>query len=285
MNVTSLGEVPDGVEPPTLISRTSNSLELGWKKPLVSSGNITSYILRQISTESDVNDNENIIYFGLMTTYKVLNLKPLKNYTFVLEVCNSIGCTRSSFVSFMTTDIAPISVTAPVIFNITDRTASIRFSKPSNDQILTAHLIGYIIYLIPNNSEIVQTTQINVSTCAECGINIKNLDNLIPGTDYGVLLSACTNGGCTNSTLVKFRTFDALPEVNDVTIRVANKTSTQIELAWNKPKFPNGELTGYALYKNDEEIYNGLQRNFTVIGLSPNTKYKFFLKVIAIEFK
>lgn len=280
-----MGEVPDGVEPPKLSGKTSTTLDLEWQAPLYSSGNITGYILRQLFSEAS--GDEGIIYFGLLTTFKVLGLKPLTNYTFSLEVCNTIGCTRSNQVSYFTEEIAPISVNTPTILNITDRSATIRFSKPSNDQILNAHIIGYIIYAIPRLPSSLTTTirmnlviKINVSTCAECGVNIQKLENLIPGTEYGLILSACTNGGCTNSSEVKLQTLDAMPDVYDVAIKVVGRSSNYLELAWNTPAFPNGKLKAFILFKDEAVIYQGLGLNYTVTNLTAFTNYLFYLQVI-----
>lgn len=283
-----MGEVPDGVEPPTLVSKTSNSLGLKWNPPRYSSGNITGYILRQIFSEAS--GEEGIIYFGLLTTYTVLGLKPLTNYTFTLEICNTIGCTRSSQVSYVTQEIAPISVNTPSILNITDRSATIRFSKPTNDQILNAHLIGYVIYAIPKvlipingSTALVRmnfVVRINVSTCQECGVNVKTLEGLIPGTEYDLILSACTNGGCTNSTELSLRTLDALPDVYDVVIKVVERSSDYLLLAWNSPAFPNGKLKAFILFKDETLLYQGLGLNYTVKNLSPFTNYLFYLKVL-----
>lgn len=283
-----MGEIPDGVDPPKLVAKTSNSLELEWKPPLYSSGNITGYILRQLFNEA--NNDEGIIYFGLLTTFKILGLKPLTNYTFSLEVCNTIGCSRSTQVSYVTQEIAPISVNPPTILNITDRAAFIRFSKPTNEQILNAQLIGYVIYAIPKLSAQVSTSpaaairvnliiKINVSTCEECGVVVRKLENLIPGTEYGLILSACTNGGCTNSSELKFQTFDALPDVLDVAIRVVERSSTFLQLVWNTPAFPNGKLKAFILFKDEIPIYQGLGLNFTVTNLTPFTRYLFYLEV------
>lgn len=285
-SITSLGEIPDGVEPPQLASKTSTSLALEWKPPLYSSGNITGYILRQLF--HDTSNDESIIYFGLLTSFTVIGLKPLTNYTFSVEVCNTIGCTRSRQVSYVTQEIAPLSVNTPTILNITDRAAFIRFSKPTNEQILNAHLVGYVIYAMPKLLPVSPSLtvrvnliiKINVSTCEECGVIVRKLDDLIPGTEYGLVLSACTNGGCTNSSELKFQTLDALPDVLDVAIRVLNRSSTYLQLAWNSPAFPNGKLTTFVLFMDQTQIYQGLALNFTITNLTPFTTYLFYLTVL-----
>ena len=46
-----------------------------------------------------------------------------------------------------------------------------------------------------------------------------------------------------------------------------DKGGTYISLSWDEPEFPNGILTGYFLYQENREIYNGAERAFNVTGL------------------
>ena len=186
--LVTLGEVPDGIYVPELLSRTSDSLYLGWQEPNNPSGDITAYILRM---------NENIIYFGLRKEFWIRSLKPLSNQSFSLEVCNSIGCARSELVYFQTTEMAPLSVPTPLIVNITQTRIFLKWNKPDNDQIINGLLIGYILYV--NNERTMYTNEqpvvFNITGCLECSANIKELDKLMPGTQYIIVLSACTHGG------------------------------------------------------------------------------------------
>ncbi len=184
--LTSLGEVPDGIFVPTLLARTSDSLSLGWREPLYPSGDITGYILRM---------NENIVYFGLRKEFKITMLKPLSNQSFSLEVCNSFGCARSAVVFYQTTEMAPLSVPTPIILNITQTTISLRWYKPNNDQLINGILIGYILYVNNQLNYLNDSRVFNISNCMECSANFKDLEGLIPGIEYRIVLSACTNGG------------------------------------------------------------------------------------------
>jgi hypothetical protein len=268
--LVTLAEVPDGIFVPESTERSANSISLKWKEPLYTSGNITGYILRL---------DESIIYFGLRREYRIMNLKALSNYSFTLEVCNAIGCARSTPVSFLTTEMAPLSVPAPIILNITQTRILVKWNKPNNDQIVNGFLIGYILYLNyknmgPNNNE---SQSFNISTCLECSANFKELNDLSPGTEYVIILSACTSGGCTNSSELRVNTLESLPLVDDLKIFALNKTSTSLVIGWTRPKSLNGKENKYILYRNDKQIYEGLNLNFTIQNLDPNTILQFYI--------
>lgn len=148
---TSLGEVPDGIFAPQLYNRTSDSIYLNWTEPKYPSGVITGYILRLINrTEAD----NVVVYFGLRREFRITNLRPLTNYSFTLEVCNSIGCARSSQVSYSTAEMAPLSVQTPSVLKITQDMIILKWNKPNNDQLMSGFLIGYILYVDQRDNSI-----------------------------------------------------------------------------------------------------------------------------------
>ncbi|CAF0851247.1 unnamed protein product [Brachionus calyciflorus] len=266
------GEIPDGINPPVLINSTSSSLHLNWSIPKYPSGNITAYIIRSID-----GSKENVLYFGLQTNFLFGNLRPLTNYTLVLEACNQIGCGRSPQVSYSTSEMAPLSVQTPLVLKITHNAIIIKWFKPTNDQIQFGFLKNYILFF--NDKEYVYNlTSFNISICKECASNIKELINLIPGIKYEIVLSACTNGGCTNSSLLEVRTLESEPDTSDIKIEMINRTSNSIYVKWNRPSRPNGLLNKYILSVNDKIVYEGDKNEFHLQGLMPNTFYFFVVQ-------
>lgn len=184
--VTSLGEVPDGIEAPILLNRSSNSLIIGWQVPEYPSGVITGYILRM---------DEKIIYFGLGKLYTVNDLSPLDNRSFSIEACNNIGCGRSRLVYFQTTEMPPKSVSQPTVLNVTSTLILIKWNKPTNDQLINGILLSYVLYVESDTKTLITEIQ---SCLQDCSTNYKVIDNLIPGSEYRIVISACTNGGNPN---------------------------------------------------------------------------------------
>ena len=190
-------------------------------------------------------ETESIAYFGLQREFLVTNLKPLSNYTFSLEACNSRGCGRSSKVSFLTGEMAPLSVSLPIIVNITEESIVLKWNKPNNDQIYSGFLIGYVLYVSHYHDFVFNTSVYNASACTDCSSNVQLLSDLTPGVDYIIVLSACTSGGCTNSSELRVSTLESFPNVDDIVIRAKEKTATSLLVAWNEPSRPNGKKIVY----------------------------------------
>lgn len=83
------------------------------------------------------------------------------------------------------------------------------------------------------------------------------MDGLKPGVDYIIRLSACTGGGCRNSSALKVTTLESLPNVADIELKAYERTSTFLALRWNKPKEPNGKIIKYSLFMNEKLAYEG----------------------------
>ena len=141
--------------------------------------------------------------------------------------------------------MAPLSVSLPIIVNITEDSIVLKWSKPNNDQIIGGFLTGYKLYVSQVDEFVYNTSIYNATTCAECSSNIKVLSNLTSGTEYIIILSACTNGGCTNSSELKVTTLESFPNVDDIIINAKEKTANSITVAWNKPSRPNGKKTNF----------------------------------------
>jgi hypothetical protein len=86
----------------------------------------------------------------------------------------------------------------------------------------------------------------------------KVVENLVPGTDYFMVLSACTGGGCTNSSFLNVTTLEVMPDVSDVLLSVFDRYSTRLGITWTKPTRPNGLIKKYSLFMNEEKIYEGI---------------------------
>jgi usherin len=144
----------------------------------------------------------------------------------------------------------PLSVSLPVVVSIDSVSIILKWNKPTSDQLKNGALTSYIVYLNNTNSSL----KINN---IDCSTTIQALENLIPGTEYSIVLSACTNGGCTNSSVLKVTTLESLPDEKDLILSVAYKNATSIYLKWREPSRPNGKIQKYILYMLGKQIYEG----------------------------
>ena len=149
----------------------------------------------------------------------------------------------------------------------------LKWNRPSGDQLIDGSLTNYILYVSQSEFDGIKLASI------DCETTIQQLDNLIPGTEYRIILAACTNGGCTNSSEIRVTTIEKLPDVKDIVIRLIEKTATYLSIEWNKPKAPNGLILKYSLYMTNKLIYEGLETNFTIENLEPNMFFIFYVVV------
>ncbi|RNA36344.1 usherin [Brachionus plicatilis] len=173
--------------------------------------------------------------------------------------------------------MAPLFVPVPTLLKVTQSVLIIKWSKPTNDQIQNGFLTNYILYL--NDTEyFYNITSFNISTCAECASNIKDLNNLIPGALYEITLSACTKGGCTNSSVLFVRTLESDPDTSDIKIELVEISFSFLVLNWTRPSRPNGLFRKNALFMNDKLVYEGNLTKFKIENLLPNTFYYFYVQ-------
>ena len=99
----------------------------------------------------------------------------------------------------------------------------------------------------------------------------ERVGSLTPGTTYSIVLSACTAAGCTNSSQVKAETRETLPDVEEVTIDVRNRTSSSLEIEWSAPARPNGALLKFVLYAGNTVVYEGLARTYARHNMAANS--------------
>ena len=110
-------------------------------------------------------------------------MKSFTTYTFSLEACNRIGCSRSPFVSFTTSEMAPLSVSVPLVVSVTSTSIILKWNRPSGDQLIDGLLTEYALYISETDSNGIKLASI------DCQTTIQQIDNLIPGTTYRIILA------------------------------------------------------------------------------------------------
>uniref|UniRef100_A0A3P8RYW1 Usherin n=1 Tax=Amphiprion percula TaxID=161767 RepID=A0A3P8RYW1_AMPPE len=244
VNITSasnpnLGEViffhaisaPDAVSPPAAVS-SPTALYVTWEPPL-------------------------LLY--------CLSLGVYSTHVFVLSACTSVGCTNSSQVTMLTSQLPPGPLQAPILTLLDSRTVFVEWSRPSQTN---GVLEFYSIFLSHDGAEPVLAY--NSSELLED----HTLRNLTPGTTYTITLAACTGGGCTLSPPSQAQTEESTPE-NVPAPLVSPLSPHALNVSWTPPDTPNGIITSYGLWLDGVLILNSSssQRFFVVEGLSPWSRH------------
>ncbi|KAA8595473.1 hypothetical protein FQN60_010764, partial [Etheostoma spectabile] len=199
-------------------------------------------------TESLHNDNGDDNDFGLSFTTP-----------------EEVGCTNSSQVTVLTSQLPPGPLHAPTLTLIDSRTILVEWSRPSQ---VNGALEFYSIFLSHDGA--VPVLAYNSSKLFED----HTLRNLTPGTAYTITLAACTGGGCTLSPPSMAQTEESTPE-NVPAPLVIPLSPHALNVSWTPPGTPNGIITSYGLWLDGLLILNSssFQRFFVVEGLSPWSRH------------
>ena len=223
-------------------------------------GNITEYRLLQFTQSAP----ESVFVFsGIGFQISVSDLAPFTEYSYQVIAYNGAG-NVSSILTRATTDEASPSFVTPPIAQV--RSSSEIFISWTEPQELNGILIGYRVY---RGDNLVSST-----------LALSYLDEqLEPFSTYTYHLEACTNGGCTNSSLISNTTFEALPEqVGDPVL--TDLGARALTISWQPPNQPNGIITEYilTLTNNNTEVFRGLAISFELTSLTPFNNYTFILE-------
>ncbi|CAJ1048931.1 LOW QUALITY PROTEIN: usherin [Xyrichtys novacula] len=249
-SLTTPEEAPDAVSPPAAVSSPS-ALYITWEPPARPNGDITEYLL--------YHDNQ-MVYRGKDRQHNITGLGVFSAHVFVLTACTKVGCSNSSQVTLLTSQLPPGPLQPPALTLLDSRTILVEWSRPSQ---VNGVLEFYSIFLSHDGTEPVLVY--NSSELFED----HTLRNLTPGTAYTVTLTACTGGGCTLSPPSQAQTEESTPE--DVPAPLVTHLSPHaLNVSWTPPDTPNGIITSYGLWLDGVLISNSSssQRFFVVEGLS-----------------
>ncbi|XP_055085949.1 usherin [Periophthalmus magnuspinnatus] len=248
--LTTPEEAPDAVFPPVTVS-SPTSLHVTWKPPAKPNGVIIEYLLYH---------NGQMVYKGTGEQYNIAGLAVYSTHVLVVSACTSAGCTNSSQVTVVTSQLPPGPLQAPVLTRLDSRTILVEWARPSQ---VNGVLESYSIFASTEDGPVLVH---NSTDLAE----EHTLRNLTPGTAYDVTVAACTGGGCTLSPPSRAKTEESTPE--DIPAPVVTPISPHaFNVSWTPPRTPNGVITSYGLWLDGALVLNSSssERFFVVDGLSP----------------
>jgi hypothetical protein len=141
-------EPPESPEELTVISKSSRTLALSWKKPFTGNDEIKEYVVQYLNEESSTIHLKNVSVYGNMTTTVLRGLHPSKEYSIVLFAINSVGKSKpSKEIKFVTEEESPAGPPTQVQLTSIDATSiKVDWQPPHSDQIngdLKGFYIGY----------------------------------------------------------------------------------------------------------------------------------------------
>ena len=204
-----------------------------------------------------------LLFSGIGFTMSVFNLRPFTTYNFQVIAINGAGNVSSVFTRSTTDEAPPTFVPPPIVSVLSATMILVSWAEPGE---LNGNLIGYRLY----------RDGVRISSSLQTTYSDQGLE---PASTYTYHFEACTNGGCTNSSIVSNTTLEALPVgVADPTPINIGPRSVTIE--WAGPTRPNGVITEYilTLLTNATVVFRGLAFSFGLTSLTPYTNYSFSLE-------
>lgn len=128
--------------------------------------------------------------------------------------------------------LEPEGIEAPGVLAISSSSLLVKWTPP---KIPNGILTKYVLYVGSQNTSIY-----------DMKILTFNVTHLLSYIEFSVVLGACTNGGCANSTLTKVRTLKSLPlGQQPPSAEVISNSSLRVR--WKEPLHPNGPIKYYIM--------------------------------------
>ena len=179
-------------------------------------------------------------------------------YGYRVTVCTQGGCTTSETTVMRTPQTAPLLVPPPSLFTVNASSIRVTWVEPD---VINGNIVEYRLIIDDN---IVYRGLALFYTAL----------NLRPFQAYTFRLTACTSGGCTNSSAVSGRPNEDRPiGMQPPTLRVTSSTS--IEVAWKEPDQPNGIITSYELRRDNVLISTNSLLQYIDYEVEPGKTYSY----------
>ncbi|EHB00446.1 Usherin [Heterocephalus glaber] len=268
---TTAAAPPSVPAPSRVRSIDGYSVEVTWDEPVGVRGVIEKYVLRAYSgngppvprtPSASAEFVDTTTFTGVLT-----GLLPFRNYTVTLTACTLAGCTESSqAVNISTPQEAPQEVQSPVAKSFPN-SLLLSWSPPSQ---ANGVVTQYSLYM---DGRLIYSGHGENYTVTDLGAF----------TSHRFLLSACTLGGCANSSWVTLHTAQLPPEhVAPPVLTVLDSRTVHVQ--WKQPRKLNGILEHYILYVSNHThdftvwtvVYNSSEplQDLMLQDLTPGNKYR-----------
>ena len=267
--ITTADDVPEGITPIVVETRTEASLTLTWGIPASPNGAIREYILLLDGVEE---------YRDSLTTYIVTRLQPFTSYSLQLAACTVAGCSYGNVQFATTAEAAPIGLSPPTITALTPRSIDLSWSEPSSPN-------GIILLYELLRQEDTSSPSVLFSTDNVASLVYQDT-SVLPATSYGYAIAAYNSAGRVVSEYRSVVTPEAAPEgITAPRVRVIS--SSTIDVNWETPTQPNGFITEYRVFRDgggltNVSVHTGQGRQFTDTGLTPFTAYTYTLQACTV---
>lgn len=225
----TLEGIPRGLLAPFIPedSLMARSVVVSWREPSNPNGVILTYSLNR---SQDGGESSVLVFTGLSFTYNDTKVLPFETYKYRVSAENMAGLGTSVWTTVTTGSAPPEGVGSPRILAVTQTTIVVVFVPPERSN---GRVVNYIVQA--NNHPVSEGFDLE-----------RTISNLKPYTEYSLRVLACTIAGCTASQAISSRTGIGKPgRVEKPSF--GEVTTNSIEVNWNPPIKPNGEIIRYEM--------------------------------------
>ncbi|CAE1169147.1 PTPRB [Acanthosepion pharaonis] len=243
--------VPSPVVNLEITKVTNTSLEFKWERPCFPNGNITNYRVEYSNEGGMVNHNQTIALAG-----KLEKLHPYQTYSINVSACTRSGCSKSENVKNRTLAGTPSKVRQLQGTSVSNDSITLKYEAPKHKNGI---IISYTIEVCFKKHICRHTPNNTVSICNEFNTTERTyvLKDLKPNWPYIVRVCAWTSKGAGKfSKPISMITKEGVPSPV-VNLEITKVTNTSLEFKWERPCFPNGNITNYRVeYSNEGGMVN-----------------------------
>lgn len=210
-------------------------------------------------------------------TYIDTNLSPFTSHVYYVFSVTAAGAAQSVDSLVVQTDSdVPQGISPPAISDVKERSIVANWGIPSKPN-------GVITRYVLTSKRGAAASEVSHYSGLSRRVQVTGLD---PFTVYEFYVKACTVVGCIrSSTATTVSTRSAAPDSQPAPYVTLMDGGDKVEVTWDAPSQPNGEIKFYDLYKRitpftgqGNSIAVQLKpdnRTFLVTGLLPYTEYEF----------
>ena len=177
--------------------------------------------------------------------YTDSDLEPFTQYTYAVGAVNRVGMTTSVSTVVRTSETPPEGVGTPNVTALNATALGVSWQTPSEPN---GVIVSYALYIVYRGGVELGSPY---NTFMGAGDQFSTVvSGLQPFTEYGLVLQACTSGGCSNSTAGFGATEEALPTFQPPP-NITALGPTSVLVTWYTPPEPNGIITEFVIFQRD----------------------------------
>lgn len=211
-------------------------------------------------------------FLGNKTATLDKTIAPFTEYLYRVASSNRGGSAYSSWISVRSKEAAPTGVPQPSLSYSGGSSVQVTWSYPlpSNGIVTQYRLLLYPYHPQSQGGDptVAPPSQITIN---DAFATVRVVTGLAPYSRYRVVLEASTSAGSATGLAATVTTDEATPA--SIQALAVTSQARSLNFTWDEPSQPNGIILYYTLAVNGHVIFNGTERQFLLVSLTPYTDY------------